>query len=192
VIQTLVERPTAGGDRFAATIGASRLGRRVTQGLLLGALALIGTGTIVARAGGPGIAMVGLGGFLLALSVAAGVLSGGTETLVCENGTLSYRRVGVLRERRMAIATTELRKIHNLAGGRFRFEGVRLETRSASCTVGRRLSARDAGDLVWMLQHHLSLLDPAPVPSARPRPVPSGPARANARDELRARNLPTR
>lgn len=192
MIQTLVERPAAGGERFTAKIGASPLGRRVTQALLLSALVLFAIGTLLARVGGRGLLLMALGGLLLTLSVAAGVLCGGTETLVLENGLLAYRRVGVLRERRMTFPTADLCRIRNRADGARRFGGILLEGRSKAFTVGRRLSVRDAGDLAWMLRHHLSLHEIAPVTPPWPRPVPAAPARADSREVLRARNLPMR
>ena len=191
----LKERPTAGGEKFSARIGPAPFLRRGTPALLAGALLAAAGGVLRVQTGtGGGVLLLcalGLGG----LSVLAGWLSGGPESLVCQGGVLRHRRHGGFGEERHERPTRDLRRVHPPRPGHAAAtRGIRLEFSHESWSVGRGLSRKDAEDLVWLLNRHLSLspeeaIDSVPVERvsfARSRPVDS-PARTSPGDVARTR-----
>jgi hypothetical protein len=159
VVRRLLEVPVPGGERFSAAIGPSRTCVRLTQAALLLAL-----GAVLCAALGPvgpigeSGCWLGAGGFL-ALSILCGCLSGGGEFLDCERLRLTYRRIGMLGERRQVVLVTRLRRLHPPAGRGLRagWRGVRVDTEQGVWCFGKRLRGEDATRLAELLQRHLNL-----------------------------------
>ncbi len=188
----------AGGEKFQAVIGPSRAFRRVTR-LLLGGSLVVALGSILAaqRGAGTGVFLIAAA-VLFAGSISSGWLSGGTEALVCQGRMLTHRRIGVLRDRRRAVAMVDVLRVRAPGPGvRNLPRGVRIETIRGTWAVGRRLPEEEARLLGELLLRHLALspeqamhamgaktLSPGggrPIPA----PIPSEPETV-----LRARNPP--
>jgi hypothetical protein len=200
VVRGITEHPVAGGEKWSASFGPSARARVALRALRASASAAAALGVAMLAGGTGALAAFLAAAALLAATIAAEWIAGGSETVIAQGEVIAHRRRRLFRERRRTVALLDVRRVRPPAGRGRRSDvaGLRIETADDVWAVGQGIAWAEANELAGSLARHLRLFEGDVLAVKVPRLASSrsaaapGPVPAQPEAVLRLRNPPPR